>query len=495
MTYTPTSTATSTVTSTATSPATSTTPGTPTNTPTSTPTYTPEPDDGEEVDDDEGTSEPDVEQIGPQNTPGPIEGNGTPPTIVATVLAISTPTSKLPPPLVIVSTDTPFGTIPSPTATPPAPTAVSLGLTLTKLLSGLGDTQVIGEAIRASPVGNVVGRMVRRLLPELAPIPTAAPTTAPAEPPVNEVPKLVQPFQEQIPAPPPPIAPVWPLLLIMLLPLLLAILFVILLCMRNVTKSVVRFLLAQLVLLGSMLVILFIIFSSSPWLLEAASLQTFAVILIVLLLEEACLFFFVISQRCNKHYVLHQISVEDFDLWKDEFDKFRPELKNAGSKADFVFRNIDEPNDITVLSEVANQKKGRAFIRADETRVAFEHSSAGALQANLLEETDKASVCCKKDPRPTYVLGQIVVNDFKLWKKTFDELRLELNTAGSNGEFIFRNTADPNRITVLSEIDDLEKARAFVIADALPNAMQHSDAHGPVYVCLLEDTGTSSPQQ
>ena len=161
----------------------------------------------------------------------------------------------------------------------------------------MGATQVIREAIRASPVGNAVARMISQLLPELAPMPTAAPAAVP----VTAAAKQVDPIQVQSPAPPPSAAPLWVLILILLLPLLLAILFVILLCMRNVTKSVVRFLLAQLVLLGSMLLILFIIFSGSPWLLEVARLQTFAVMLVVLLLEEACLFLFMVMQRCKRH--------------------------------------------------------------------------------------------------------------------------------------------------------------------------------------------------
>ena len=252
----------------------------------------------------------------------------------------------------------------------------------------------------------------------------------------------------------------------------------------------VRFLLAQLVLLGSLLAILFIIFSSSPWLLQAVSLWTVAIMLIVLLMEELVLLLYIFTQHCEKHYVLHQISVEDFDLWKRAFDQLRPELKTAGSKGEFVFRNVDHPNQITVLSEVANQKKARAFVSADDTRTAMEHSGAeGSLAANLMENTDGLSVCCEKEPRPTYVVGQISVDDFELWQVAFNELRPELKDAGSNGEFVFRNTDDPNQITVLSEIANLEKARAFLAADALPNAMTHSDAKFAANVYLLEDTG------
>ena len=253
--------------------------------------------------------------------------------------------------------------------------------------------------------------------------PTSTPTAAPAAVPVNDAAKQVDPIQVQSPAPPSSDAPLWALILILLLPLLLAILFVILLCMRNVTKTVVRFLLAQLVLLGSMLVILFIIFSSSPWLLEVAGPQTFAVMLVVLLLEEACLFLFVVMQRCEKHYVMHRISVDDFDLWKNVFDDLRSKLKGAGSKADFVFCDIDGANDIAVLSEVTNQKKARAFVRADEPHITMEHSGAeGSLNANYLVDSYRSSGCFAKDCDAAYVLGEILVDDFDNWKDAFDKL-------------------------------------------------------------------------
>ena len=88
----------------------------------------------------------------------------------------------------------------------------------------------------------------------------------------------------------------------------------------------------------------------------------------------------------------------------------------------------------------------------------------------------------------TYVLGQISAEDFELWKAAFDQLRPELKAAGSKEEFLFRNADDPNQTTVMSEIENLEKARAFLAADTLPNAMKHSDAKFAANVYLLEDS-------
>lgn len=67
--------------------------------------------------------------------------------------------------------------------------------------------------------------------------------------------------------------------------------------------------------------------------------------------------------------------------------------------------------------------------------------------------------------------GLSSVEDYDLWKAAFDDLRSVLQTAGCKGEFVFRNADDPNQITVMSEIDSLEKARAFVAAHALHTAM------------------------
>ena len=90
------------------------------------------------------------------------------------------------------------------------------------------------------------------------------------------------------------------LLLIIILPLVLAICFAIFLCRRCVTKVSTRYLLAQLPFFGSLLIILFVIFASSPSLLQIVSIWTVAIMLIVLLLEEAILLLFVVLQRCDE---------------------------------------------------------------------------------------------------------------------------------------------------------------------------------------------------
>ena len=111
----------------------------------------------------------------------------------------------------------------------------------------------------------------------------------------------VQPTQEQDILPSILLTVCCLLLLIIILPLVLAICFAILLCRRGVNKASTRYLLSQLPFIGSLLIILYFLFASSPGLLEAMSIWTVAVMIIVFLLEEAILLLFVAMQRCKRH--------------------------------------------------------------------------------------------------------------------------------------------------------------------------------------------------
>jgi heme-degrading monooxygenase HmoA len=329
------------------------------------------------------------------------------------------------------------------------------------------DGDRIGGVIRASPFGNYVARIFREFLPE--------------------------PGQEQSAEPPLMLAAFWMLLiLILILPLLLAILFAFLLCNRRVNQAPVRFLLAQLVLLGSLLVILFIIFSSSPWLLQAVRPLTVVIILIVLLLEEFVLLVYVVTQHCEKCYVLLHTSVEHYDQWKDAFDEFEHKRDNAGSKGGFVFRNVDDANQVTILLKFANLKKARAFVNSDELRDAMQRSGVkGPPNAFILEKDDRPSVCYEKMPIPYHVLLQISVEDYDDWMATFDEFRLEIQAAGSEGRLVFRDADDANQVTVLLEIDNLGVWQ-LADSDVLREAMQRSGVKGPPNVYYLEETDRPS---
>ena len=232
------------------------------------------------------------------------------------MLAQETATSPLPAPLVVIKTATPIGATPSPTATPPAPTSPSvrerITTTLSNIFSNTGNGRDIIQAINASFVGTVVERVMQGFLPEPIHIPVSP--TPGQESQAKVVTGPVQPTQEQDILPSILLTVCCLLLLIIILPLVLAICFAILLCRRGVNKASKRYLLSQLPFIGSLLIILYFLFASSPGLLEAMSIWTVAVMIIVFLLEETILLLFVVMQRCDLCWCLLQISVEDLSL-------------------------------------------------------------------------------------------------------------------------------------------------------------------------------------
>jgi hypothetical protein len=91
-----------------------------------------------------------------------------------------------------------------------------------------------------------------------------------------------------------------------------------------------------------------------------------------------------------------------------------------------------------------------------------------------------------------YILVQHSVEDYDKWKSVFDEEGPNRRAAGSKGALVLRNADDPNQITVLLEVDNLEDARAFAGSDDLREAMERAGVTGPPNVYFLEEAGRLS---
>jgi len=79
------------------------------------------------------------------------------------------------------------------------------------------------------------------------------------------------------------------------------------------------------------------------------------------------------------------------------------------------------------------------------------------------------------------------VKDFATWKSVFDsmsDLRI------SNGEIshkVYRDTMDPNKLTVINTWDTLEKSQKFAQSDELKAAMGKAGVEGPPNISFLKE--------
>ena len=84
------------------------------------------------------------------------------------------------------------------------------------------------------------------------------------------------------------------------------------------------------------------------------------------------------------------------------------------------------------------------------------------------------------------------VADYAIWKRVFDEQELVRRANGSRGGQVLRTSADPYRVLVLLEWDDLERARLFVDSDDLQEATKRAGVIGTPEFWFLDEIETTT---
>lgn len=73
-----------------------------------------------------------------------------------------------------------------------------------------------------------------------------------------------------------------------------------------------------------------------------------------------------------------------------------------------------------------------------------------------------------------YLLVRHKVTDFDSWKSVFSSHERAAREAGMVVIKVLRNVENPNEVFLLFEIEDIERARAFVSAPGVPRAREES---------------------
>jgi len=87
----------------------------------------------------------------------------------------------------------------------------------------------------------------------------------------------------------------------------------------------------------------------------------------------------------------------------------------------------------------------------------------------------------------TYIMVNHKVEDFDKWKPLYDENGAMRKTMGSKGAFVFRTAEDPNHLVVLTQWENLEKAKKFAESDDLRTAMKKAGVTGQIKINFLEE--------
>ena len=84
--------------------------------------------------------------------------------------------------------------------------------------------------------------------------------------------------------------------------------------------------------------------------------------------------------------------VEDYNKWKEGYDASIEQRKASGETSFQVFRNVDDPNTVTVLSVQESAEKVQAFLDSPELQARMR--AAGITQMGqilIMEEMDSGT--------------------------------------------------------------------------------------------------------
>ena len=84
--------------------------------------------------------------------------------------------------------------------------------------------------------------------------------------------------------------------------------------------------------------------------------------------------------------------VENYDRWKEGYDASIEQRKAAGEISFQVFRNVDDPNTVTVLSVQESAEKVQAFLDSPDLKARMEAAGISRMgEMLMMEEMDSST--------------------------------------------------------------------------------------------------------
>ena len=90
--------------------------------------------------------------------------------------------------------------------------------------------------------------------------------------------------------------------------------------------------------------------------------------------------------------ILIKHPVEDYDIWKGEFDAFHDYRKASGETCFQIYRPIDDPNYLVILFEWDSAENAKAFLDSTDLKEAMQRAGvSGQPEITIMEIADQGS--------------------------------------------------------------------------------------------------------
>lgn len=171
------------------------------------------------------------------------------------------------------------------------------------------------------------------------------------------------------------------------------------------------------------------------------------------------------------------LSLEDFDKWKEVFDRNQAARVKASALGHHVQRGADDPNLAAVYVPATDEKKLVAFLSGDEIRAIMKAGGVkGTPNIKIMKPVGGAPLL----DRPT--AGMIVVHkvtDYAKWRVVYDQFDATRKELGITGHAVNQLAGDANVVIVYHQADSVDTLRQFAQSAELKSAMQNAGVAGP----------------
>lgn len=86
-------------------------------------------------------------------------------------------------------------------------------------------------------------------------------------------------------------------------------------------------------------------------------------------------------------------NVADYQKWKTVYDEGKSMIKSNGGKRQTLYKNVDNPNELIVVTEVESLDSARKLVQSDDLKNAMHNAGVvGAPTITFLEQVEDTSL-------------------------------------------------------------------------------------------------------
>lgn len=175
--------------------------------------------------------------------------------------------------------------------------------------------------------------------------------------------------------------------------------------------------------------------------------------------------------------------VEDWDMWKEEFDNHDSTRTANGFGKASVYVDVENSNSVTVFAPSKDHDAARGFASSEDLKSAMEKS--GVAGEPTIIYLDMVELGDEKYETMDRLLIIHEVEDFDSWKKAFDDD--SANRDESELGFIGMATSNdnPNEVGIMFAVNDKDKAQAMLGSEDMKETMKNAGVQGEPRISWL----------